>query len=148
VVLSVPWAVIDEALAQAGSLDGKIVVDTTNQYGPGGPPKDMSAAEFNQRRIPGSRLVKAYNTLTAGLQAEAAGRSGPERVVMFYAGEDALAKRTVAQLIDDSGFTPVDMGDWKTVHYMEAPRRPGAVYAEEYHLAEARAFVEGITSAR
>src|SRR4029453_15191615 len=33
IVLSVPWDLIDEALEQAGSLAGKIVIDTTNQYG-------------------------------------------------------------------------------------------------------------------
>jgi hypothetical protein len=147
-MLSVPWSAIDEALAQAGSLDGTIVIDTTNQFGPNGVqelPGGISAAEYNQRRIPQARLVKAYNTLTAGFQAEAAGRTGPDRVVMFYAGEDAAAKRVVAQLIDDSGFAPVDLGGWATVRYMEAPRRPGAVYGEEYHLAEARAFVASVT---
>src|SRR6266498_3397713 len=36
VVLSVPWGVIDTALAAAGPLAGRIVVDTTNQFGPGG----------------------------------------------------------------------------------------------------------------
>jgi 8-hydroxy-5-deazaflavin:NADPH oxidoreductase len=36
VVLSVPWGVIDEALAAAGSLDGRTVIDTTNQFGRGG----------------------------------------------------------------------------------------------------------------
>jgi hypothetical protein len=55
-----------------------------------------------------------------------------------YAGEDAPAKRVVAQLINDSGFAPVDLGGWATVRSMEAPRRPGAVYGEEYRLAEAR----------
>ena len=67
---------------------------------------------------------------------------------IFYAGEDTEAKRVVAGLIDDSRFTPVDMGGWDTVRYMEAPRRPGAVYGEEYHLDEARAFVAGLTGAR
>src|ERR1017187_7093717 len=33
VVLSVPWDAIPEALRQAGSLAGKIVIDTTNQFG-------------------------------------------------------------------------------------------------------------------
>ena len=144
VILSVPWGVIDEAQAQAGSLDGKIVIDTTNQFGPLGIvelPGGISAAEYNQRRLPGARLVKAYNTLTSGFQASAAGRTGPDRVVLFYAGEDAWAKAVVAALIDDSGFVPVDMGGWTTVQYMEAPRRPGAVYGEEYHLPEAQAFV-------
>jgi hypothetical protein len=40
------------------------------------------------------------------------------------------------------------MGGWDTVQYMEAPRRPGVVYDEEYHLDEARAFVAGLTGAR
>lgn len=151
VLLSVAWGAIDAALAQAGPLDGKIVIDTTNQFGPSGVvalPDGLSAAEYNARRMPGARPVRAYNTLTAGFQAEAAGRSGPDRVVLFYAGEDAEAKRVVAGLIDDSGFAPVDMGGWATVRYMEAPRRPGAVYGEEYHLAEARAFVEKILGSR
>jgi 8-hydroxy-5-deazaflavin:NADPH oxidoreductase len=147
VMFSVPWRTIDEALAQAGSLRGKIVIDTTNQFGSSGVvelPGGMSAAEFNALRMPGARLVKAYNTLTAGFQAESAGRTGPDRVVMFYAGEDAEAKQVVAQLIEESGFTAVDMGGWDTVRFMEAPRRPGAVYGEEYHLPEARAFIKSI----
>ncbi|MGO8948482.1 MAG: NADPH-dependent F420 reductase [Ktedonobacterales bacterium] len=144
VMLAVPWTTIDAALAAAGDLTGKIVIDTTNQFGPGGvvtPPDGLSAAAFNARRMPGARLVKAYNTLTAGFQAQTAGRQGSDRVVLFYAGEDAEAKRVVAQLIEDSGFAPVDIGGWEHVKFMEAPRRPGAVYGEEYHLPEALAFV-------
>ena len=38
VVLSVPWDTISEALHQAGSLAGKIVIDTTNQFGSRGLP--------------------------------------------------------------------------------------------------------------
>ena len=149
VMLAVPWRTIDEALGLAGSLEGKIVIDTTNQFGPNGVltlPDGLSAAAFNARRMPGARLVKAYNTLTAEFQAEAAGRTGPDRVVMFYAGEDADAKQVVARLIEESGFAPVDMGGWETVRHMEAPRRAGAVYGEEYHLPEARAFVARIAS--
>src|SRR2546421_476180 len=42
VMISVPWSVLPLALEQAGPLDGKIVIDTTNQFGgpplpPGGP---------------------------------------------------------------------------------------------------------------
>ena len=151
VMLSVPWTTIATALAEAGDLTGKIVIDTTNQFGPGGVaaiPAGMSAAEFNARRMPGARLVKAYNTLTSGFQAQAAGRQGADRVVLFYAGEDVAAKRVVAQLIDDSGFAPVDMGGWDTVRFMEAPRRSGAVYGEEYHLPEALAFVAQLPRAQ
>ncbi|MBV9279809.1 MAG: NAD(P)-binding domain-containing protein [Chloroflexi bacterium] len=147
VMLSVPWSVIPLALDQAGSLDGKVVIDTTNQFGRGGvemPPHGMSAAEFNVRRMPGARPVKSYNTLTAGYQAEAAGRSGADRIAMFYAGEDEEAKRTVAGLIADSGFEPVDIGGWAQVRIMEAPRRPGAVYGEAYHPVEARKIAAAV----
>ena len=33
VVLSVPWDGIGDALERAGTLDGKIIIDTTNFYG-------------------------------------------------------------------------------------------------------------------
>ena len=102
-----------------------------------------TAAEVNAARMPGAR-TKAFNTLTAGFQAQAAGRTGPDRVVMFVCGDDEDAKRVVAGLIDDAGFTPVHMGGTADAGPMEAPRRPGAVYGEEYHEAEARAFVDGL----
>jgi predicted dinucleotide-binding enzyme len=141
VFFSVPWATIDEALKQAGPLGNKIVIDTTNQFGSGGVETltgGMSAAEFNSNRMPGARLVKAYNTLTSAYQAEVAGRTGADRIAMFYAGEDEDAKRVVAGLIRDSGFEPVDMGGWAQVSLMEAPRRSGAVYGEAYHPDQAR----------
>lgn len=143
-LLSVPWVGVEEALAAAGSLSGKIVIDTTNQYAAMGVqvlPNGMSAAEFNARRAPGARWTKAYNTLTSGFQAESAGRKGPERVVMPYAGKDSDAKRIVATLINDSGFEPFDVGGWAEAHWIEAPRRPGSFYGEEWHLDTARAFL-------
>ena len=49
VVLSVPWDAIPEALRQAGSLAGKIVIDTTNRVSGSraSPPKGQTAAKFN-----------------------------------------------------------------------------------------------------
>lgn len=144
VVLSTPWSLIDEALAAAGPLDGKIVIDTTNQFASGGwqeMPEGKTAAQVNQERIPGARLVKAFNTLTSGFQAEAAGRTGPDRVAIFMCGDDADAKATVAKLIEAAGFDPVDVGGLADATPMEAPRRPGAVYGEEFHLDDARRFL-------
>jgi predicted dinucleotide-binding enzyme len=91
--------------------------------------------------MPGARYAKSFNTLTSSFQAEAAGRTGPDRVVMFLCGDDEEAKRVVAGLIDDAGFTPVDIGGVADAAPMEAPRRPGAVYGEELHEAQARDFV-------
>src|ERR671922_3085187 len=143
VLFSVPWTLVDAAIEQTGPLDGRIVVDTTNQFGRGGW-EDLggrTAAQINAVRMPGARYTKAFNTLTSGFQAEAAGRSGADRVVMFICGDDADAKRVVSGLIEDAGFTPVDIGGTADAAAMDAPRRPGAVYGEEYHEAEAREFV-------
>ena len=148
VLFSVPWTLVDAAIEQTGPLDGRIVVDTTNQFGRDGW-EDLggrTAAQINATRMPGARYTKAFNTLTSGFQAEAAGRSGADRVVMFICGDDADAKRVVSGLIEDAGFTPVDMGGTADAAPMEAPRRPGAVYGEEYHEAEAREFVARMRS--
>ena len=77
VMLSVPWPVVEEALAEAGPLAAKTVLDTTNQFGPNGLeqlPEGTSAAQVNAERMPGARLVKSFNILTACFQAEAAER--------------------------------------------------------------------------
>ncbi|MBO0817544.1 MAG: NAD(P)-binding domain-containing protein, partial [Actinobacteria bacterium] len=133
VVISVPWSTLPQALEQAGPLTGKIVIDTTNQFGgPPLPPAGQTAAAFNAARMPGARYTKSFNTLTSGFQAEAAGRSGDERVVQWLCGDDAGAKQVVARLIEDAGFAPADLGGTAGCAVMEAPRRPGAVYGEEY----------------
>lgn len=149
VVFAVPWSVIPEALEQAGSLSGKIVVDTTNQFGSGPMPAGgQTAAQFNLARMPGARYTKSFNTLTSGFQAAAAGRRGSERVVQWICGDDAEAKQVVARLVDDAGFEPVDLGGTADCAVMEAPRRAGAVYGEEYRLDDARAVVEAHRAGR
>lgn len=143
VILSVPWGVIPEALKQAGDLAGTIVVDTTNQFGAGPMPEPgQTAAAFNAGRMPGARYTKSFNTLTARFQAEAAARTGDERVVQWICGDDADAKAALAALIEEMGYVPIDLGGTDTCHVMEAPRRPGAVYGEEYRTADARAVVD------
>ena len=152
VMLSVPWPAIPDALEQAGSLDGKIVIDTTNQFGPGGVqplPGGVTAAQYNQQRMPGARLVKSFNTLTSGFQASQAGRTPPEtRVVLFLCGDDEKAKQVVTGLIEDAGFAPADLGGLADAGPMEAPRRPGSVYGEEYRPADARAAAEALRAGR
>ena len=150
VILAVPWPAIDDAVTQAGSLDAKIVIDTTNPFGAGGweVPEGRTTTQVNQERLPGAKVVKSFNTLTAAFQQEAAGRAGDERVAMFLAGDDPEAKQVVAGLIADAGFDPVDAGTAAQSGILEAPRREGAVYGEEYRLADARAAVEAAQAGR
>jgi len=149
VVLSVPWDAIPEALRQAGSLAGKIVIDTTNQFGSRAlPPKGQTAAAFNVARMPGARYTKSFNTLTAHFQRETADRPRDQKVVQWICGDDADAKRVVAELIADAGYVPVDLGGTKGFQAMEAPRRKGAVYGEEYRAADAAAVVASLREGR
>jgi hypothetical protein len=149
VVISVPWTVLPAALAQAGPLAGKIVIDTTNQFG--GPPlpgDGETAARFNAARMPGARYTKSFNTLTSAFQAEAAGRRGADKVVQWLCGDEDAAKRVVAGLITDAGFVPIDLGATAGCAVMEAPRRLGAVYGEEYRAADAAAVVQAVRAGR
>ena len=145
VVFAVPWSTIPDVLDQAGPLADKIVIDTTNQSGSGPmPAAGQAAAQFNTARMPGARYTKSFNTLTSSFQAETAGRTGEMRVVQWLCGDDEQAKQVVAQLIDDAGFAPVDLGGTAGCAVMEAPRRSGAVYGEEYRLAAAEAVVAAV----
>jgi predicted dinucleotide-binding enzyme len=149
VILAIPWGVIPEALTQAGDLTGKIVIDTTNQFGPGpGPEPGQTAAAFNAQRMPGARYVKSFNTLTSGFQEQAANRVGSDRVVQWVCGDDRAAKEQVAGLIEDMGYVSVDLGSVRTCEVMESPRRPGAVYGEEYRASDAQAVVDAVREDR
>jgi predicted dinucleotide-binding enzyme len=130
VFFSVPWPAVDELLAQTGSLAGKIVIDTSNQFVTGEPEGGVeqlptTVAETNQQRMPGARLVRTFNTLAADSLPEAAAQGA----AIFLTGEDAAAKETVAGLIRDIGFTPVDLGGWADEPIMEVG---GAVAGLEY----------------
>jgi predicted dinucleotide-binding enzyme len=140
VVLSVPWSAVDEALAQTGSLAGKVVIDTTNHFGR----LETTQARHNADRMPGAVYTKCFNTLTSGFQAAAAARTGDDRVVQWIAGDDADATSAVAKLVEDAGYVPVLLAGIDDCAVMESPRRPGAVYGEEYRKADADAVVAAV----
>jgi 8-hydroxy-5-deazaflavin:NADPH oxidoreductase len=143
VVFAVPWDGFDDAVAAAGSLDGKIVIDTTNQYGsPEMPADGETGATFHAGRVDGARYTKSFNTLTSAFQAEVAFRPEADRVVQWVCGDDEEAKKVVMGLIADAGYAPVDVGSNADAAVMEAPRRLGAVYGEEYRLPDAEKVVE------
>lgn len=149
VMISVPWTQLDSVASSVGSMAGKTVIDTTNHFGPGGIqplPFGYSAAQVNAERFANPRLVKAFNTLTAGFQASSAGRTGLNRVLVFMAGDDPAATDIVAELIDDAGFAPLLVGGLGDAAPMEAPRRPGALYGEEYQQHQADAIKAALAS--
>jgi len=96
---------------------GKIVIDTNNYY----PQRDGHIAELDnektttsellQRHLRSSKIVKAFNHIyAAALTTDGQPAGTPDRRALAIAGDDANAKRIVAQLIDRFGFDVVDIG--------------------------------------
>lgn len=109
IVLGVPWKAVPETLLELGDLSGKILLDITNPYGPGGLMEvEPSSSEEVQRQAPGARVVKGWNTVHFSYLA------GPEiqgqAMSVFICGDDQEAKDTVAGLARGIGFDPVDAG--------------------------------------
>ncbi len=122
VLLAVPWSGVADTLAAAGSLKGKVLIDCTNPLTPDF--MDLvvghttSGAEEVAKLTPSAKVVKAFNTIFAQIVHSSAA-FGPERATVFYCGDDAAAKSTVARLIDEIGFEPVDAGPLKNARYVE-----------------------------
>ncbi len=114
VLLAVPSAVMDDAVAAAGPLDGKILIDATNYGGADG----ISGAERMAEMVPGARVVKAINTVFEPMYALAA--EAPGRANMLICGDDDEAKEIVASLVRDLGFEPVDAGPLTAARGLEA----------------------------
>jgi predicted dinucleotide-binding enzyme len=58
--------------------------------------------------VPGARVVKAFNHLDVRVLSEPEVAGG--RRVLFYCGDDAVAKADVRKIIESTGFAPVDLG--------------------------------------
>lgn len=128
VLLAVPWR-SPEALPRAESVAGKIVIDAMNPYTADGPILDLgdtTASEETQKRLPGARLVKAFNTIYYQHLATQGDTNLPleERRAIFLAGDDVAAKQTVARLIEEIGFAPVDTGSLREGGRRQQPGTP------------------------
>lgn len=127
VVLATPWNATVEAVAAAGDLRGKTVIDCTNplKFTPGVGLElafgfSDSGAETVARAVPGANVVKAFNTygwenFANAKYPNAAGL----RPVMFVAGDDVAAKTMVSQLATDIGFSPFDAGGLRAARELE-----------------------------
>lgn len=111
VFLTVPWPAVDQTLAELGDLAGKVLVDVTNPYVGGRLQlhEDSSNAEEIQRKVPGARVVKGWNTVFAPVVNSSPVFDG-QAASVFLAADDDGAKDIVATLARDMGFDPVDAG--------------------------------------
>ena len=122
VVLAVPFHAAGEAIAAAGGLAGKTVVDITNPL-----TEDFagltighttSAGEEIQKLAPDARVVKAFNTVFASV-LQAGGKVGDKPATVFIAGDDQTANDAVEAVVARSGFAPVQVGGLGVARYLE-----------------------------
>ena len=112
VAIAVPWGAIPDAVAGI-DWTGRVVIDASNPI----VEPDFQVADLGGRTsgqivaglMPGARVVKVANTLTAAVLASDPHEAGGKRVLVL-SGDDDDAKERVAALLDAAGFATVDLG--------------------------------------
>jgi len=121
VILALPYPATVDVIRDAGSVDGKIIVDVSNPVSADF--QDLlvglttSAAEELQHVAAGAHVVKAFNTIFAQLIPPAS-RIGKALQVLI-ASDNAAAKREASTLARLLGFVPVDAGPLRNSRYIE-----------------------------
>jgi predicted dinucleotide-binding enzyme len=122
IVLAVPHTSTQEALASMGKVEGKILVDATNPLKP-----DLSALEISgedsagervARMAKGAHVVKAFNTVGAGVMADPvlAGRAA----ALLVCSDHLDSKVVVLDLATSIGFEAIDFGGLEHARLTEA----------------------------
>lgn len=123
VILALPWEAAEAAVTALGDMSGKIVIDCMNPIGrvDGAPGLLIghvsSGGETVAGWLPGARVVKTLNQVGAEIMADA--RALRQAPAMFMAGDDATAKKTVANLLAKLGFEPLDAGGLRQFRILE-----------------------------
>ncbi len=116
IFVAVPYGALPQiGKENAGALKGKIVLDACNAVAA----RDGSIAEeaerdgigaTSQKYLPGTRLVRAFNTMSYMIFAREAGRPDPKLAIPI-AGDDPDAVKAARTLVQDAGFDPVVVGN-------------------------------------
>ena len=115
IFIAVPYGALPQVGRDyAAKLKDKIVLDACNASAG----RDGAIAEevdregiglTSQKYLPGTRLVRSFNTLSYMIFAREANRPDP-RLAIPIAGDDQDAIRVAAALVRDAGFDPVVVG--------------------------------------
>ena len=116
-LLAIPYGAVPQfGRDYAAALKGKIVLDADNAAAARDGAELAAEVEKNgsgvtsQKYLPGTRLVRAFNTLNYRILAQEANRPAP-RLAIPIAGDDAEAVKVAAMLVHDAGFDPVVVGN-------------------------------------
>ena len=128
VVLAAKGSAAADVLAAAGpaNLAGKPVIDATNPIADAPPANgvlsfftnlDESLMERLQRDVPDARFVKAFNSVGNARMVNPDFAAG--RPTMFICGNDASAKATTTEILDQFGWDVADMGTAEAARAIE-----------------------------
>ena len=124
VILAVPYPAVEGIIAAYGEqLQGKIVVDITNPlnfetFDSLVVPVGSSAAAQIQANLPGSTVLKAFNTTFAATLASQ--QVGGLPTTVHIAGDDSNTKSVLAAAITAGGVAALDAGSLARAHELEA----------------------------
>ena len=113
VVLAVNWSAVQQALFSIPDWSGRVLVDATNRvasYYPLtlGDISGRTSSEIVADLAPGAKVVKAFNSVPMSWISDFS--SSKPNTVLFVSGDDEQAKNSVSGLIEQVGFTAVDLG--------------------------------------
>lgn len=123
IVLAVPFDAAPTALASAGNLAGRIVIDATNplRMGDAGLELSVGLTSSGGERVaalaPGAAVFKTLNQI--GFEGMADPSVFGVKPVMFVAGNDEARKPTVMQLVNELGFEAIDAGGLTVARLLE-----------------------------
>ena len=116
VLLAVPWDNVPETLGSLPEWNNQILIDGVNPFhgrsGSFSPAEvgNLSTSQFVAALAPGARVVKAFNhMLVPNLEADPV-VNGARRVAFISANDDS-AKKRVQTLLEDCGYSVVDLGN-------------------------------------
>jgi hypothetical protein len=142
VMEAIPYGHVESLPADA--LTGKILISASNYYPQRDGEIDFDGQTQTERvaaMLPDTHVVKAFNTIYWEHLRDQGDPSLPmdERRVVPLAGNRPDAKDAVADLIEEIGFAPLDLGSLRESHRME-PGQP--IYNQSLTRPEAQALLE------
>jgi predicted dinucleotide-binding enzyme len=140
IFVAVPYGALPQVgHDHADALKGKVVLDACNAVAA----RDGAITEeverdgvgiTSQKYLPGTRLVRAFNTMSYMIFAREANRPDPKLAIPI-AGDDGEAVSIAAGLVGDAGFDPVIVGKLADARIFQ---RGGPGYGQPVSAAELR----------
>jgi predicted dinucleotide-binding enzyme len=137
VVFALRWDAAEAMIDELPTLDRRIVIDAMNRFSD---PVRSTTQDLSDR-LPGARVVKAFNT--TGFENMSTARRRRTPAAMFVAGDDPDAKRVAMDLAQEVGFEPEDAGPLANAKILEDMVKVWLVMAQVHGRGIAYAISRG-----